>query len=227
MGMATWIVHIRVAERLLKNLNLDEEMFLAGNIGPDSGVPNEDYSAFTPGKVITHWLDESLKNDEYVEINAENFFDKHLKGRELENKEKSFLVGYYTHLLTDIEWSKMHRRIKNQDKKMKEEFIKDKSFIWTVKKDWYGLDYKYIKENDDCIFNRVYKHIKEIPDYLDYFPKDAFIKQKEAIVDYYTEKNEEHFSKEFKYLTEDMMNQFIEECSANILEILNEKKFIN
>ena len=225
--MATWVVHIKVAERLLEKLKLDEEMFLAGNVGPDSGVPNEDHSVFTPGKKITHWLDETLPGRHQTKINAEKFFNKYISNKKFENKEKAFLVGYYTHLLTDIEWSKMHRKIMDQDKEYNEEFIKDKNFIWVVKKDWYGLDYKYIKENENCIFNRVYKHIKEIPDYLDYFPKDAFINQKEAIVDYYTEKNEAHFSKEFKYLTEDMMEQFIEECSANILEILNEKEFIN
>ncbi|MCM1989348.1 hypothetical protein [Oceanirhabdus seepicola] len=83
------------------------------------------------------------------------------------------------------------------------------TFVHKVKKDWYGIDYKYLKENEKCIFNRVYKHIKEIPDYLDYFPKGALIKQKENIVDYYSEKNESEFSKEFKYLTEDMMERFI------------------
>ncbi|WBW96672.1 zinc dependent phospholipase C family protein [Oceanirhabdus sp. W0125-5] len=221
--MATWVAHIRVAERLLEKFKLVEEMFLAGNIAPDSGVPNEDHSVFTPGKKITHWLDKSLKNEEYLEINSESFFDKYIKGRELEKKEKSFLIGYYTHLLTDIEWSKMHRKIINQDKEFKEELTKDKNFIWTVKKDWYGLDYKYIIENENCIFNKVYKHIKEIPDYLEYFPKGAFINQKEAIVDYYTEKNEHKFNKEFKYLTEDMMDKFVEECSAEIIEILNKK----
>ena len=129
--------------------------------------------------------------------------------------------------MTDIEWSKMHAGIMKRDKEYYEKLKSDKNFIWIVKKDWYGLDYKYIKENENCIFNRVYKNIKEIPDYLDYFPKDAFIKQKEAIVDYYTEKNESKFSKEFKYLTENMMEQFIEGCSSNILEILNKKGFIN
>ncbi len=225
--MATWIAHIKVAERLLEKIKLDEEMFLAGNIGPDSGVPNEDHSAFTPGKKITHWLDETLQVEYQTKINAENFFDQHINNTKLEEKEKSFLIGYYTHLLTDIEWSKMHRKIKDNDKEYNEEFIKDKNFIWTVKKDWYGLDYKYIRENDNCIFNRVYKNIKAIPDYLDYFPKGAFIKQKEAIVDYYTEKNEYKFSTEFKYLTENMMEQFVEECSANIIAVLTAKRLIN
>ena len=39
--MATWGVHIRIAEDLLKMINsLDPTSFLVGNIGPDCGKPN-------------------------------------------------------------------------------------------------------------------------------------------------------------------------------------------
>lgn len=68
--MATWITHFRIAENILKvREDLDTEAFVVGNIGPDSGVPNEDWSNFDPPKIITHWY---CKNDK--SINSEGFF---------------------------------------------------------------------------------------------------------------------------------------------------------
>lgn len=45
--MATWIAHLRVAERLI-NLGIasNTDGFIVGNIAPDSGVPNDDRSSF-------------------------------------------------------------------------------------------------------------------------------------------------------------------------------------
>ena len=42
--MASWMVHLRIADELLKHIsNIDETAFVMGNIAPDSGVPNEDW----------------------------------------------------------------------------------------------------------------------------------------------------------------------------------------
>jgi hypothetical protein len=43
--MATWITHLRIAENILnKGYNLETTPFTVGNISPDSGVPNEDWT---------------------------------------------------------------------------------------------------------------------------------------------------------------------------------------
>lgn len=222
--MATWIVHLRVAEKLLTKFNLNKEMFLAGNIGPDSGIPNDDYSEFTPNKKVTHWLNPDLNSSELRGFDSEAFYKKYISNRDIDFNEYSFLIGYFTHLLTDAQWSKMHSEIKSNNKDYADKLASDPSFIWTVKKDWYGLDYKYINDNQDCIYNMVYRNISEIPDYLDYFPKGAFTLQKNNVLDYYTEKNEDFFNKSFTYLTEDMMNSFITTCSEYISNVLLEKK---
>lgn len=40
--MASWMVHLRIADAFLDKLeNIDETAFVMGNIAPDSGVPNE------------------------------------------------------------------------------------------------------------------------------------------------------------------------------------------
>jgi len=71
--MATWFTHMRIAEHFM---NIDDHLncvdFLVGNIAPDCGVPNENWSKFTPDKNITHWRLDGEK------IDAENFKDAHV-----------------------------------------------------------------------------------------------------------------------------------------------------
>ena len=54
--MASWMVHLRIADTLLDQLtSLYPVEFIVGNIAPDSGVPNEDWSVFTPSTTISHF----------------------------------------------------------------------------------------------------------------------------------------------------------------------------
>jgi hypothetical protein len=47
--VGTWISHLRIAETLLAHLpDLDEVAFAYGNLAPDSGIPNTDWSWFGP-----------------------------------------------------------------------------------------------------------------------------------------------------------------------------------
>lgn len=216
--MATWIAHIRVAENILmKGYNLERIPFLIGNIGPDSGVPNEDCSSFDPPKRITHWMDDTKKFD------VEGFWNKYIEKNEIkEDKERiSFLLGYYVHLLTDMYWSKTY----NEKKKLslyKEGLEKDHNFIWTIKKDWYGLDFLYLSKYPESIFFTDFINVKTVPDYLDYFPKGAFEKQVKYISEFYLGENEET-KENFIYLIEAEMDKFIVETSKEIMQILDNK----
>ena len=54
--MASWMVHLRIADILLNEIpNLSAQEFIVGNIAPDSGVPNKDWSQFTPSTTISHF----------------------------------------------------------------------------------------------------------------------------------------------------------------------------
>ncbi|WP_312372853.1 hypothetical protein [Lachnoclostridium sp.] len=47
--MASWMVHLRVGDRVFEQLfDILPHEFIVGNIAPDCGVPNEDWSVFTP-----------------------------------------------------------------------------------------------------------------------------------------------------------------------------------
>ena len=214
--MATWITHLRIAENILnKGYDLDTTAFTVGNIGPDSGVPNEDWSSFNPPKKVTHWLDASNK------IDAKAFYDKYLNNTmAIQDKASySFMLGYYVHLLTDIEWTKL-MVVKNDTQLHKEGFCKDSKFIWTIKKDWYGLDFLYLKNNRKSLFFTVFKNILEVPNYLDYFPVNAFNIQVKYITDYYLGENEETIEN-FIYLNENEMDSFVLITTQTIIKALS------
>ncbi len=53
--MATWIVHLRIAENLLACIPaLDAAQFAIGNVAPDSGIPDEKWEKFDPPPEVTH-----------------------------------------------------------------------------------------------------------------------------------------------------------------------------
>lgn len=130
------------------------------------------------------------------------------------NEVLSFKAGYYVHLLTDIEWSKLYEK-KKKEAMYKDGLEKDKNFIWVIKKDWYGLDYMYLEKHPECIFYTLFKNISKVPDYLDYFPQGAFEKQVKYINEFYLGENEET-KDNFIYLTEKEMDNFIEDATITI-----------
>lgn len=216
--MATWIAHLRIAENILKNgKHLDEKSFVSGNIAPDAGVPNEDWSIFSPPPNITHWRDEVGK------INAENFFNKYLNCFKLHEDIEffSFLLGYYTHLLTDIEWDKLYMK-KKEEPLYKENLEKDPKFIWRIKEDWYGQDFEYLKKNEQSIFFTCFKNITEVKDHLDYFPQGAFTNRFKYIRDMYLN-NYKNSERECIYLTKREMDEFVISATSNIESMLLEK----
>ena len=54
--MASWIVHLRIADRLLEHITgLDPAQFAIGNVAPDSGRPDEKWENFDPPGEVTHY----------------------------------------------------------------------------------------------------------------------------------------------------------------------------
>ena len=51
-----------IADGVLEHiLNIDRRGFCAGNIAPDCNVENEDWTAFTPSREVTHWMQGERK----------------------------------------------------------------------------------------------------------------------------------------------------------------------
>lgn len=200
--MATWIAHMRIAEYFMHRYEqLNNAEFLVGNIGPDCGVPNEDWSAFTPDKKVTHWMTGGGKD-----IDADDFWEKYLRSKD---GRYPFYLGYYFHLLTDIEWSKLYDR-KKLEPIYADGLNSDKGFIWTIKKDWYGQDHLYLQRNPDSVFFSVFAKIAEFPNvYFDFYPANAFIRQVKYITDFYLSADENP-ERDFPYLSKEEMDDFVE-----------------
>jgi hypothetical protein len=198
---------------MLKNEKLNNVKFLVGNIGPDCGVPNEEWSSFTPNKNITHWLS---KDGSYIDV--DDFKESYL----FEKDERyPFYLGYYYHLLTDIEWKKLY------EKKLESiyaDYLKmDKNFIWTIKKDWYGQDHLFLQNNPDFIFYRLFSKINEFENvFFDFYPEDAFIRQVKYITNFYlSESPNEDPNRTFPFLSKSEMDGFVRE-TIRIIEERNQ-----
>ncbi len=65
---------------------------------------------------------------------ADDFKHQYLKIRD---HRFPFYLGYYLHLITDMEWLKLYAR-KKQEPIYAEGLARDKGFIWVIKKAWIG-----------------------------------------------------------------------------------------
>jgi len=210
--MATWIAHMRIAEHFMETYAaLNNIQFLVGNIGPDCGVPNEDWSSFTPDTSISHWQRSSNSK---TTIDAEDFKHNYLTKATCDDKYP-FYMGYYFHLLADIEWSGLFHR-KKQEPVYSEGLCIDSDFIWTIKKDWYGQDHVYLQEHKNSVFYRIFSKIDEFPnEYFDFYPDNAFIRQIKYITEFYLNAKEDP-NREFPYLSKKEMDIYVNEAIETI-----------
>ncbi len=216
--MASWMVHLRIADRLLNVLpGLSPVEFIVGNIAPDSGVPNEDWSAFTPDTNISHF--KGMKKMADPDAFAARYFTPELR-KGYNEKQYSFYLGYLTHLMTDVLWvQKIYRPTK---KMFPEQFAADPNFLWTVKEDWYDLDYKYLRDHPGFRAFRVYLGAVGFRnDFMAEFSADAFDNRRAYITDFYLQ-GKENLDREYPYLKESRMDAFVEEGVAEILSRLKQ-----
>ena len=193
--MATWITHLMIADRVLEVITeLDRQAFCVGNIAPDCNVENEDWTQFVPSREITHWMSADRK----VATDCERFYDEYILKREHEidsNHEKSFLLGYYAHLIADAEFQRYIRepeRVASAWTRMKEYPVlleKAKGILenWdTVKrliskserlKDIYTMEAEYLEMHPDSGYLTEILELKSFPDYIDYLPKGAIVRK--------------------------------------------------
>jgi len=104
--MGTWISHLRIAEELLEHFpDLDEVTFTFGNLSPDSGIPNADWTEFDPPKEVTHFLRRGAGEDAIHDL---VYYEQYLANIKPEDDIQlySFRLGYFFHLICDILWAR-------------------------------------------------------------------------------------------------------------------------
>lgn len=229
--MATWGSHFRIAENLLvKYPNLNRKCFAIGNIGPDCGLPDKNWSAFTPPKETTHFAVSNMsdffkvKTNKFA-LNDVKFYLKYLKGSNLISPldDRSFFFGYFIHLITDNLWN--YYIMKPLKDNYLTEFQKNSNFIWTVKRDWYDLDKLYLAENKDSLFWKDFLKAEYNEPFLDFLPLEGVQRQMEFIKEFYQISKEEYSrisGREYVYLDKKEMDNFITNSSNIILEVLSQ-----
>jgi len=104
--MATWIVHLRLAENLLEWIDgLDQACFALGSIAPDSGIPDEKRENFDPPPEVTHFRKDPERTHPYADLEFYRRYLEPLNPRKEDPKRYAFLLGYFFHLITDNLWS--------------------------------------------------------------------------------------------------------------------------
>lgn len=215
--MASWMIHLRVADALLDKLaDLDRTAFVVGSIAPDSGVPNSDWTTFTPPKSVTHYKTKTKDGASY--INVEAFCREYFSPEQLErcdNTAYSFFLGYYTHLLTDVEWSeKIYRPTKKAAENTPD--VTEK-----MKEDWYDLDFRFLHEHPDFRAFAIYERAAGFRNtFMKEFSEDAFDDRREYISAFYRGDEHGELYRDYPYLTPERADRFVEETVEKLCELL-------
>ena len=193
--MATWITHLMVADSVLQKLPwLDRRGFCVGNIAPDCNIENEDWTAFTPSREVTHWMSGAKKDGGDAEMFLEEYVLKRID-MIVSNEEFSFLLGYYSHLVADAEYQRMTRDPERVSQVWKRidgdseisacaqcmERTWDSVKIIVPKRERfreiYSIEGEYLRRNPRSGYFTEIMALKEFPDYIDYLPHGAIVRK--------------------------------------------------
>lgn len=214
--MATWLAHLRIAEKIKERIpGIILPYLMLGSIAPDSGVPDETYRSYDPPKEITHFE----TNEDNNQINLEAFFEKYLAPSKIitrSDSTRSFLWGYYFHLMADSIWTEKY--LSPCKKLYDAENHTDKDFISVMRDEIYALDFLYLQQNS----NEIIQKFKEIEADLNFFNefKPSYIKEcQQKIVDYY-EKDQYTLAGEYRFYSLEKIDEFVMEVAQRCIEVL-------
>ena len=218
--MASWMVHLRIAEKLLDRLPfLSPVEFVVGNIAPDSGVPNEDWSQFTPSTAISHFRTPRHKKADPLFF-AEKYFSESQR-KQYTKEAFSFYLGYLVHLMTDVAWSE--NIFYPEKARFADELAADpEGFVWKLKEDWYDQDFLYLRDHPNFPAFRTYLAAEGFENqYMEEFAPDAFDNRRKYITEFYLA-GKENLDRHYPYLTKAEMDAFVERTTWDILQNLEE-----
>jgi len=199
--MASWVTHLIIADIILKNYPaIHRRGFCVGSIAPDCNIENEDFTAFTPPREITHFMRGKRKSFD----DCEDFFDAHispLPNPDFSREQEAFLLGYYAHLITDAahqQFIRDDRRVKNVWQRiLADPVLKEKSA--GLNHDWdsakkllpasvrmreiHAMEAAYLKAHPESGYLTEILPLENFPDYLAFLPKGA-IQRKIGVMGY-------------------------------------------
>ena len=215
--MASLIVHLRIAESLLNLTDgLDPVIYSMGNIAPDSGIPDENWEKFDPPQEILHFKANNRGKWSLADL---EFYRQYLHPQKViqaDTDRFSFLLGYFSHLVTDNLWDEQIAWPTRE--RFEVEFNADPRFIWQVKRDWYGLDFEYVRRKPESLYWRVFLDCEYNHNYLPFLPKEA-LQQRLAYIQAFYQRTDEkietwYINRPNEYLSEREMDAFIQAASG-------------
>lgn len=193
--MASWVTHLMIADSVLERIpSIDRHDFCVGNIAPDCNVENKDWTAFTPPREVTHWMQGERKKAS----DCDAFCDEYILKRKDEIRsaeEYGFLLGYYAHLITDAAFQAMIRdenrvkaawmRIHADEKLCVSGAGMDETWdcvkLLIPKKAWmrgiYAMEAEYLSDHPNSGYLTEILPLQFFPDYIDYLPKDCIVRK--------------------------------------------------
>jgi len=195
--MATWVSHLIIADQVLPQMpHLDRRGFCVGSIAPDCNVENEDWTAFTPSREATHWM--SVKNDK-SSADCEGFYRAYIEGRisAIRSREEyAFLLGYWAHLITDVEFQRFIRddrarveaawarilacpALAEKARGLEKGWLAIKRLIPKDErmKDIFTIEAEYLAAHPDSAYLTEILPLRSFPDYIDYLPPGAIARK--------------------------------------------------
>jgi hypothetical protein len=217
--MASWMIHFRVADGIKDSIkNVDIEKFIVGNIAPDCGEWSKDGKTLNPPKYITHW--KNPKN--WKESLKDEFFLKYLADGEM-SSHKSFYLGYYAHLLTDILWKKIIY-IPTKEKYL-DKFDNLDKLNSKIKADWSDIDRMFLRDNAFEVFE-IFSKVKSFPNlYFNYYSEKAIESKLNKISSYYTNFSG-NLDREYLFLNKEQADGFVVQAITEIKANLTIKGII-
>ena len=220
--MANWITHTLVADELLRCFPaLDRRAFVVGNIAPDCNVENADWSSFTPPREVTHFM----LGEKKTSADLDGFRTRHIASRpDAPAGERSFLLGYYSHLAVDVLFMRfirdesrlrdafarvhsvpeLHAAIAGQPETLdtlKAVFGKNRVFA-----DIIHFERQRLSHSPDPSYRSILPRIKEFPDYLDFLPPGAIARKIPIMLDRFSREPAEP---SFVFFTEEEYANFL------------------
>ena len=201
--MASWMMHFRVAQALLdadtcRGFTRDvRAAFALGSVAPDSGMPATDGRGYVPDKAVSHFMRrfEGVPAGENPErcdpsLLMRDWLTPALGGDD--PVAAGFYLGYLCHLVTDNAWVRdfiypakvtfAHLRL-TDGVETPEGVARFYAFL---KKDWYDIDFLYLRRHPDLPAYRLFSEVPSLENrFLPFFSADAFEDKREEIEDFY------------------------------------------
>ena len=94
--------------------------------------------------------------------------------------------------------------------------------IWKWKKDWYDLDFLYLRDHPDFAAFALYRQATDFENvYMDEFSLDAFAQRCAYIVGFYSDASSRgELDRDYPYLTHERMDTFVDNAANIITEFL-------